>query len=321
MPTQRGSAYRIFGLLAVCLMLVCSGTIVAYAYDQTVPLEVERGASRTIDALEYGKIPGGKVDTATVDDPNLGSSVVKDGKWITYTAADKIGVATVTYKGTDVNDKAFQGEIKFSNVSPKRIVTYDLSRVAGVLGVILVLVIVLEIGLSTLFNWKYFQEHLQDKGLRTPIAIAVSGYFVYHYQLDTIADLLSSFTDRQVPFARTTPGYFITAFIVAGGSSTVYELFRKFGIRTPFEPPAQIVVEFKRQNVPSDRPVNVSIDGKLVATVAADTSRFPKDGSYDLDAGSHEIELEAPDATGAPKKVKQVVNVAPAADVKVTITI
>jgi hypothetical protein len=316
------SAHRIFGLLAVCLMLVCSGSVVAYADDPTAPFEVERGTSRTVDVLNLIQASAGKLETAVVKDPDYGSVKVVDGRSITYTATDRIGNTTVTYTGTDAKGGALQGTIKFSNVLPKRIVDFDLTRLGGVLGVILVLAIVLEIGLSTFFNWKYFQEHLQDKGLRTPIAVAAAGYFVYHYQLDTVADLLSSFTgDKQASFPRTTPGYIITAFIVAGGSGTVYQLFQKFGIRTPFQPPAQIVVEFKRQNVPSDRPVNVSIDGKLAATVEAPDSRFPKDGSYTLEAGSHEIELEASDATGAPKTVKQVVNVAAGADVKVTITI
>lgn len=313
------SVYRITSWLALCLIFFCSTSVVVHADDPAVPFEVERGTSRTIDVSQYSNAPGGKVETATVDDPSLGSPIVKDGKWITYTATDKTGIAKVTYKIIDVNGKTIQGEIKFSNVSPKRIVTYDLSRVAGVLGVILVLAIVLEIGLSTLFNWKYFQEHMQDKGLRTPIAVAVSGYFVYHYQLDTVADLLSSFTDPQLPFARTTPGYIITAFIVAGGSSTVYELFRKFGIRTPFEPPAQIVVDLVRQNVPSTAPVNVSIDDKLVATVAA--NRFPIAGEYSISAGSHEIGLEGRDAAGTVKTAKQTVNLDAGADVEVTITL
>src|SRR2546421_9925512 len=99
------------GLLALCLMFVCSTSVVAHADDQAAPLEVEQGTSRTIDVSQYSNAPGGKVDTATVDDPSLGSPIVKDGKWITYTATDKVGVANVTYKGTDVNGKAFQGEI------------------------------------------------------------------------------------------------------------------------------------------------------------------------------------------------------------------
>jgi hypothetical protein len=215
-------------LLALCLMFVCSTSVVAHADDQTAPFEVERGTSRTVDVLKDLNALGGKLDTATVKDPAYGSVKVVDGKSITYTATDRVGNVAVTYTGTDARGGALQGTIEFSNVLPKRVVTFDLTRLAGVLGVILVLAIVLEIGLSTLFNWKYFQEHLQDKGLRTPIAIAVSAYFVYHYQLDTVADLLSSFTgDSQASFARTTPGYIITAFIVAGGSGTVNQLFSK----------------------------------------------------------------------------------------------
>jgi hypothetical protein len=313
------SVYRIMGLLALCLMFVCSASVVAHADDQAAPFEVEPGSSRTIDVLQYSNQLGGKVDTAVVKDTGLGSVKVVDGRTITYTATNSVGDTTVAYTGTDAKGAAFQGAIKFSNVPPKRIITYDLNRLAGVLGVILVLAIVLEVGLSTLFNWKYFQEHLQDKGLRTPIAIAVSGYFVYNYQLDTVSDLLSSFTDRQLPFARTAPGYVITAFIVAGGSSTVNQLFQKFGIRTPFQAPAQIVIDLVRRNVPSAAPVNVSIDGKLAATVEAD--RFPIAGQYSLPAGSHEIGLEARDATGAVKTAKQTVNLDAGADVKVAITI
>lgn len=314
------SIRRMICLLTLFLLFVCSTPIVTRADDQVTSFEVERGTSRTVDVLNYLNASAGKLDTVVVKEPAYGSAKIEGGGSITYTATDRIGETIVTYTGADATGRALQGTIAFSNVLPKRIVTFDLTRLAGVLGVILVLAIVLEIGLSTLFNWKYFQEHLLGKGLRTPIAVVVSAYFVYHYELDTVADLLSSFTgDSHASFARTTPGYIITAFIVAGGSGTVNQLFQKFGIRTPIQIPAQFVVDIVRQNVPSTAPVNVPIDGKLAATV--DANRFPLAGAYLLSAGSHEIGLEARDATGTVKTVKQVINLDDGAEVEVEIAI
>jgi hypothetical protein len=317
------SAHRIFGLLAVCLIFVVSGSAVAHADDPSMSVEVERGESKKIDVMANRSAPvDAKLVAVTPIENDYGKATPSpDGKSITYEAKNRTGETLLVYKGRDaVNGVDYNGTIKISVVPMQRIVTFDAMRVAGVLGVILVLAIILEIGLSTLFNWKFFQENLLGKGLRTPIAVAVSAFFVFHYKLDTVSDLLSAFTgDPESSFGKTTAGQIITAFVVAGGSSTVYELFRKLGIRTPFQPPAQIVIDLVRQNVPSTALVNVTIDGKLAATVEA--NRFPITGAYSLSAGTHEIGLEARDATGAVKTVKQAVNLDAGAEVKVAITI
>ncbi|MDB5584440.1 MAG: hypothetical protein JWR80_9616 [Bradyrhizobium sp.] len=315
-------SYRVFGLLMICLIFVFCATANALA-DQT-SVSVEQGQLIIIPIPAEGDLAEtAKLASVTNLNPDAGKvAPANDGKAVSYLAKKNyVGTDMIKYTITDpAAGQNYEGEISISVESPLRIVTIDPVRVGGVLGIILVLAIVLEIGLATLFNWKYFQERLLGKGLRTPIAIAVSAFFVIFYKLDAVCDLLGAFTGGpQSSFGKTIPGYIITSFIVAGGSGTVNQLFEKLGIRSPIQQPAKIIVEFNRQNVPSTALINVSIDGQLQSSTGGD--RFPETGQCSLSVGSHEIEIEARDATGVAKKVKQAINVAAGAEVKVTMTI
>lgn len=180
------------------------------ADDPIITAEVDQGKTIKIDVLaKRGALPAAKLTSVTPLETDYGTVALSaDARSVTFQAKERPGETTLSYMGSDtVNGGVYNGKITISVVAAQRIVTFDALRVGGVLGIILVLAIVLEIGLSTLFNWKYFQEHLQDKGLRTPIAIAAAGFFVYHYKLDTVADLLSAFTrESESSFGRTTPG-------------------------------------------------------------------------------------------------------------------
>lgn len=315
------STHRILGILVICIMPVFCATTDAFAQERTE--KVEQGQRITIPILmEEQLAETAKLVSVSNLNPDAGrADKVNDDKSISYIAKKNyVGTDIVKYEATDQAGQKYEGEISIMVESPMRVVTFDAVRVGGVLGIILVLALVLEIGLATLFNWKYFQENLLGKGLRTPIAIAVSAFFVFFYKLDAVSDLLGAFTGGpQTSFGKTIPGYIITSFIVAGGSGTVNQLFERLGIRSPIQQSARIVVEFDRQNVPSNASINVTIDGQLRATTAG--GRFPEAGECSMSAGSHEIEIEARDAAGVAKKVKQAVNVAAGAAVTVTMTI
>jgi hypothetical protein len=177
--------------------------------------------------------------------------------------------------------------------TPQRIVGLDYTRVAGVLGIILVLSLVLEIGLETVFSWKYFEESLTGKGLKIPIAVMVSGFFTYKYGLD---------------------------------SGTVNRLFTTLGLRSPVQAPvpdrqqAQFVVNLTRSaSLSPTAPVNVSIDGQLLSTETG--NRLPAQAAYRVAPGTHTIQLEAVDTTGAKRTVPWQLNLAPTATVELPMTL
>ncbi|WP_315724811.1 MULTISPECIES: hypothetical protein [unclassified Bradyrhizobium] len=286
---------------------------------------LEQGQLLWIDAVVASKLPA----TAEVIDvkntnPNAGTAKASDDKKkVSYLASkDNQGLDLVSYKVKDtVSGQEFTGQVEITVTAPQRITTLDYGRVAGVLGIILVLATVLEIGLATIFSWKYFEDNLQGRGLRTPIAVGVSIFFVWYYKLDVISDLLSSFTDSAGSFGKTLPGYIITSFIVAGGSGTVNKLFAALGLRSPTgDKSGQLVVNLTRQKVAENAAVSVSIDGVIVGTMTA--NRFPGGtDKYSLSLGSHTIDLKATDQSGASVSAQQTVSVAAGADAVVSMVL
>jgi hypothetical protein len=290
-------------------------------------ITVEQGQLVTIDVLDRSKArPGAALESAENANPAAGKVAITSNKRsVSYLASkDYVGSDLVTYKGKDLQaNQDYNGQVEIAVVAPQRITTLNYTRVAGVLGIILVLAIVLEIGLATIFSWKYFQENYEGRGLRTPIAVFVSAFFVIFYKLDVVSDLLNSFTDNAESFAKTIPGYIITAFVVAGGSGTVNKLFAALGLRPPVgnsPASARLVIDFTRQNVPAAAPVSVSVDGVAVGKVATG-NRFPETGQHPLPPGSHTIRLEAPDTTGVIKDAHQTVNLDAGAQLNVTMTL
>lgn len=289
-------------------------------------MTVEQGQLVMIDVLIQSKArPSAEVTEVTNDNQSAGKvQIATDKKKISYVAAkDASGMLDVVrYKIRDAEANVdYAGQVNLTVTVPQRITTLDYGRVAGVLGIILVLATVLEIGLATIFGWKYFQDNFEDRGLRTPIAIAVSIFFVWYYKLDIISDLLSSFTDSAGSFGKTLPGYIITAFIVAGGSGTVNKLFAALGLRPPADKSGQVVIKLVRLKVPVNEKVNVSIDGVIAGTIDPE-NRFPAGtDKYSVSIGEHTIKLSATDQNGASVEAHQKVTVAVGGEADITIVL
>ncbi len=314
----------VFSLLFAALTVVLLSDEVRSADLET--MTVEQGQLIIIDALALTKArPSADVTEATNNNPNAGTvQITADKKKISYLAAkDGSGRDLVSYKVKDAAaNQDYTGQVEITVTVPQRITTFNYSRVAGVLGIILVLATVLEIGLATIFSWKYFQDNLEGKGLRTPIAVATSIFFVWYYKLDVISDLLSSFTDNAASFGKTVPGYIVTSFIVAGGSGTVNKLFAALGLRPPAgDKSGQLIINLTRQKVPANATVSVSIDGVVVGAITSG-NRFPSDNSkFPLSLGSHKIDLTATDGQGASISAQQTVTVAAGADAVISMVL
>jgi hypothetical protein len=101
-------------------------------------------------------------------------------------------------------------------------------KVGEVLLVFLVMSVVFEMALTPIFNWRIFLKHLEGKGWKTPITVALAFLVFWGYKLDIIRDLLVALGyEAQLTFG----GQVLTALLVAGGSDGVFRIFRKLYIR------------------------------------------------------------------------------------------
>jgi hypothetical protein len=100
--------------------------------------------------------------------------------------------------------------------------------VGRVLLVFLVLSVVFEVALTPIFNWRLFMAHFEERGLKTPITVVLAFVVFWSYGLDIISELL---TALDKPTGRSLGGQILTALLIAGGSSGVFQIFTKLGIR------------------------------------------------------------------------------------------
>lgn len=104
----------------------------------------------------------------------------------------------------------------------------SVENVGRVLFVFLVLSVVFEVALTPIFNWRIFMAYFDEKGLKTPIIVALAFVVFWGYDLDIISDLLTSLGK---PTGISLGGQILTALLIAGGSSGVFQIFTKIGIR------------------------------------------------------------------------------------------
>lgn len=89
---------------------------------------------------------------------------------------------------------------------------------------------VMEQALSVLFNWRLYQEFFNGRAVKTLVMIAFGYAIVASFpQFDIIRTLASATASD----ALTTS---LSALVLAGGSSAMYELFKRLGLRAPAEP-------------------------------------------------------------------------------------
>lgn len=104
----------------------------------------------------------------------------------------------------------------------------NMGHVGDVLLVFLVLSVVFEVALTPIFNWRLFMTHLEGRGYKTPITVALAFIVFWGYGLDIISDLLNALGKSA---EKSIGGQILTALLIAGGSSGVFQIFTKLKIR------------------------------------------------------------------------------------------
>ena len=163
---------------------------------------------------------------------------------------------------------------------------------------------VLESGLAVIFNWRPFIQLFDSRGVKTLVGIAFAYLFVETFDFDIITSLVNTY--QPANHAVSPPGKFITALVIAGGSSGVNNLLVALGFRSvktaeqaaprPPRTEAWIAVRLLRKDAVGPVAVLVGPDGAqtpvagtitgsssergLIRFFLRDYGRFPTAGGY-----------------------------------------
>lgn len=113
-----------------------------------------------------------------------------------------------------------------------------LAEVGRVLLVFLVLSVVFESALTPIFNWRVFRKRCAGKGVKVPITVILAFVIFWSYGLDIFHDLLMAMEYNHAGGHERLPslgGQALTALLIAGGSSGIFTIFQRLGIRSPVE--------------------------------------------------------------------------------------
>jgi hypothetical protein len=189
-----------------------------------------------------------------------------------------------------------------------------------------VLAVLIESGLSVIFNWRPFKELFDSRGMKTLVSLTFSFVFVSVFDLDMTTALVNVYAGTNDPV--NLPGKVVTALVLSGGSSGVNNILVALGFRQISDRPedkkrppateAWIAVKLRRVNAVG--PVTVRIGtpdkelpvagtitgtglrgGRFLNYFLRDQGRFPTAEGYPVPAGeTYKIVLEGVNATGAP---------------------
>lgn len=187
---------------------------------------------------------------------------------------------------------------------------------------VLVLALLLETGLSTLFNWRIFLRYFEERGLKVPIAVITAFLFVKQFDIDAIAEVLGAFAGKTYPHGVL--GHILTAFIIAGGSSAIFTLFEKLGIRNPLERrgvaeslrnECRLKVKLIRTGTPNDKAVSILVDDLVIGAIDSQKNEFGGFLGHIVDPGQRKLTLKSRDKMGQEIENQKVVSIAPGATV------
>ncbi len=244
-------------------------------------------------------------------------SVSKNGRFLLYVPkVDATDPTTITVKVKDGSNPeishSFLVELKKS-ATQIELTDEQLKVIGAQLLLLLVLSILLESGLSVLFNYRYFLVFLDGRGWKTPISFIVSLIFVFGFGINTVGEVLKAFGLVHKDDLEW-PSQFVTALILTGGSSLIFQLFEMFGLRSPLRrraesdevrSKARLKIRLTRQKVSPDREVLISVDGKALACVEAREADAPRNRfhpGYLVEAGTRKITLTGYKAVNVQKR-------------------
>jgi hypothetical protein len=211
------------------------------------------------------------------------------------------------------------------------------SKSLAALTELFVVALLLESAFAVIFNWRVFLAYFSLRGVRTIIMIAASWLVVSHFGLDVMATLIAAYKSPPAPDQSINPGsitggvsQFVTALILAGGSSGVNRIMTALGFRSPSReeevvphPPANkawVAVRVNRKQAKSEvlvcikeigppdanspSPIAGMISFKrtsLPGLLFREVSRFPQNGGHTLAPNTvYSISVEAKDANNNP---------------------
>jgi hypothetical protein len=185
--------------------------------------------------------------------------------------------------------------------------TYEESFKA--LFVLFIIAVIIESGLSVVFNWRPFIQFFDARGVKTILAFAFSYFFVEWFDLDIATRLVNLYSGTAK--AVNLPGKFITALVLAGGSGAVNNLLTTLGFRSLLRPQqitprpekteAWISVLLERRKAVGPVHVQITPEGEppmIAGTINGtskghrgfryflrDSGRFPTTGGYSVTPG------------------------------------
>lgn len=191
--------------------------------------------------------------------------------------------------------------------------TYE--RAFRILFVAFVVALLLESGLAVLFNWRPFLMLFDARGARTVVSVIFAYIFVRAFHLNVVQDLVAAYTSQPIDGHATSKfaSEFISALILAGGSSGVNKLLVAMGYRemktaeqVVSKPPPQVAwlaVSLTRKDAVG--PVQVMIDangeGFRAAGTITSSSRlmgifgyFIRDYGRFPPSGGHQVAPDVP---------------------------
>jgi len=197
----------------------------------------------------------------------------------------------------------------------------DYGGIVDILSMIFILAVLIEIGLSVLFKWRVFLRFAEGRGLKVPIAFVVSLAIVMTHSIDLPAAVVATFDMNEVSGSEV--GYFISALIIAGGSSSVNGIFEKLGWRNPVPQTRKaeaerqkdrgrlwVAIERTQGGTSDGQAVTVSIDGQQVALLAPTESTSGGSEGHSVSQGTRKIQATWTTSQGTEQKLERDVFVA-----------
>lgn len=309
-----GFGLLVIGILAVCIL---RPTI---AYAETIALHVEKDASIKVNLQEWMA-----TDIQIETLPSHGKAYIPEEELRLFYHPDS------EFEGFDkvvVAGKKDGNQVRctfyFSVGAPfvsRTNVFYD--RVAEQLFALAVVAIFLEIALSALFRNRAFQKLDLFPGIKTIISFVVSLFIVFSFDFNIFQEVMYALQKGSTPggkWPEIVSGV-ITALLLAGGSSTVFFLYTKLGLRNPFKGAKETpglsgsgtlkVKVVRGANIVDTEPVAIELNDKLAAVLAGGQTVFGGDKGYQLEAGVYTVLAKANDKNNQPAEVSRLAAIEP----------
>ncbi len=255
----------------------------------------------TIDDLN------GNVESIDVHPINGEGKAALDGdiKIVTYTPAknflgnDFVGLSV---KESDGKISKADINIKVEGTLEEVLSADQIGKIGLILFQALVMAIILELALHRIFDSRFYFMRFEGRGFKFPISLVAALCVLIPLKFDLVSKLLGTILPPAGHSIWPFWGYLLSALIISGGSSTVFRLYRKLGLRVPVGDLAgeegaetgwtRISIQVVRGNV-SDKPLNVLVGGFFHGTIPADKHRYPLKASSTeiVSFGDTEIEI------------------------------